>query len=198
MKKINKKVLAIAITGVVILVAGIFGIYYLKGDTNPPLINDVNADPMDRPTEEANWYLDKNKGSEEEYPFNIGQGIVGEEEPGLITPVSDWLEVRLPTTGQPTVWAGNTLMITGDDFQRDQELKGWIFPYGTSKEDDKAITVDINANDFLREPVYDMLIPTNLSEGAYTVRVQTYQAIYFFDILIVPHGEITAQSQMKE
>lgn len=198
MKTLNRKTIIIIIVGLAILLAGGFGIYQLKGDTKPPLVNDSQADPMDRPTTEENWYLNKNAGTENEYQFKIGQGIVGEEKLGLLRPTSDWVDVRLPTTGQPGVWPGNTLKITGDDFLRDQELKGWIFPYGTSTEDDKAITVDVPPNESTREAVYDMLIPTNLSEGSYTVRIQTYQNVYFFDILVIPSGEIVAQSQMKE
>lgn len=199
MAKFSKKnkIIVLAVLAVLMVAAGIFGVIHYNA--NKAYVGDVpsvrdglvsgTGDPDDRPTEQADWFLDETAEESKGYPFEIGQGIVGEEKPGLETS-GNYTPIYLPTTSQQGVWPGTTLKISGEGVKEDQNLKAWIFPYETSKEDDKAITVDITPDETTRDAVYNITVPTNLSEGAYTVRIQTYEEILFFDILVTEHGSI--------
>ncbi|MBC9705749.1 MAG: hypothetical protein H9W81_12430, partial [Enterococcus sp.] len=131
--------------------------------------------------------------ADENKPFPVGQGLVGEDRPELAVPSNYWQEVFLPMEGQVTDWPGNTLKISAEDIKRDQNIKAWIYPSDVSMEDDRAIEVDLTPNETTREPVYNLLIPTNLSTGTYIVRIQGYEKIHFFEILIIPYGELHAR-----
>lgn len=197
----QKQKIGAGIILVVLMVAAIVGsiMYYNK---NQPVIGDVPSvvqglapkqdDPQPpRPTSEPNWYLEDTVDENVSPP--PGEGLVGEARPELELSSDMWQEVHLPMEGQISDWAGNSLKISADKIQENQKIKAWVYPSGTSMEDDRTFEVELTPNETTRDPVYNLLLPTNLATGTYTIRVQGYEEIYFFDILINPYGELHAK-----
>lgn len=184
-----------------LLAIAVAGSILLYNQSKEPVVGDVpsvsqglvptdgdGVNPLIRPTSQPDWHLDDVDEEKKNYPFMIGTGLKDSEAKPATISKDYWQEVFLPEINQPSIWAGNTFILTGEGINPDQNLKAWIFPYDTHKDDEKSFMVEVTPNTDTRDTRYNVPIPSNLSEGAYTLRVQTYEDILFLDFLVVPYG----------
>jgi hypothetical protein len=101
----------------------------------------------------------------------VGKGIQGEEKPAAAVDPAYFVKLYLPYEDEPNVPAGSGFAIEAPGVTAGTEFTVTVFPRGTSKASDAAVEIGkakANGQGILK---MDAPLPTNLSNGTYTIEI---------------------------
>lgn len=101
----------------------------------------------------------------------VGKGVQGEEKPAAAVDPAYFQKLYLPYEDEPNVPAGSGFAIEAPGVTAGAEFTVTIFPRGGTKDSPAAVTVGTGKANGEGTLKMDAPLPTNLSNGTYTIEI---------------------------
>lgn len=99
----------------------------------------------------------------------VGKGVQGDENPAVAVDPAYYIKLYLPYEDEPNVPAGSGFAIEAPEVTPGAEFTVFIFPRGESKDSPAAVEIGKGKANGAGVLKMDAPLPTNLSNGMYTI-----------------------------
>lgn len=192
----NKKgILAITLIGLLLVIGVVF--VYL-GENSKKVETGLSQDPMaagpgivDNGSDIANRSTELSTPVPD-YKAPVANGIVGDEKPEIAEDPSSFVEVQLPFTAVQGVQIGSGFDLLANQLKPNEEFTSRIYIEGQASDSELSFDSHTVSADAIGQLDAPFALPTNLSEGLYTLLLTSPERTFEVHFSLTATGNVHA------